>query len=67
MELVITFLLVAGLAVYVFWLAGKILQKAGLSPKLAILLIVPVVNIFLIWVFAFTKWPNLKNDVQQDL
>lgn len=66
MELTIGLFVIA-LGVWVLFMAGRILQKAGFSPKLAVLLLIPLVNIALIWVFAFTKWPNLKPGVQQDL
>ena len=41
-----------------FW---RILSKAGYSGALSILAIVPLVNIVLLWVFAFSKWPIEKN------
>ena len=53
--------------VFTFWLGFRILEKAGFDGKLVLFLLVPVLNIMMIWVFAFKKWPNLKPGVKQDL
>ncbi len=67
MESALYFILVPALAVFVLWMGIIILEKAGLPAKWIILLIIPVVNIAMVWVFAFIKWPNLKSDIRQDL
>ncbi len=67
MDYVIFFLIASALAIFVLYSSARILEKAGFSGKLALLLLVPIVNIGAIWVFAFKKWPNLKADVEQDL
>ncbi len=41
------------------WFTGKILIKAGFSAWLALVTLVPVVNIVALWVFAFIPWPNV--------
>lgn len=38
----------------------KILRRAGYSPFLSVLAIVPGVNIIAFWVFAFNRWPNRR-------
>lgn len=38
----------------------QIFRKAGYSPWLALLLFIPLVNIILIWWFAFSAWPILR-------
>jgi hypothetical protein len=43
--------------VLVFWIFGAILHKAGYSRWLSLLLLVPGLNLVLVWVFAFIKWP----------
>lgn len=43
--------------VLVFWVGGNILRKAGYSRWLSLLLFVPLLNLALIWIFAFAKWP----------
>lgn len=55
--------LVVGTVVYALILivpTVKILQRAGYSPWLSILAIIPVVNIVAYWVFAFARWPTRR-------
>jgi len=42
------------------WIYGRILNKAGYSRWWVIVVFVPLVNIIMMWVFAFAKWPKLK-------
>ena len=37
--------------------AWRIASKAGFSGALSLLLLIPLVNIVLIWIFAFIRWP----------
>ena len=37
----------------------KIVRKAGYSGWWALLYFVPLVNIAMLWVFAFSYWPSL--------
>jgi hypothetical protein len=48
-----------GLAVGIFflYLQARIFGKAGYSPWLALLMIIPLVNLILIIWFAFAEWP----------
>ena len=39
----------------------KILHKAGYSGWWAILWFIPIVNIVVIWIFAFAQWPALRD------
>jgi uncharacterized membrane protein YhaH (DUF805 family) len=39
--------------------AVKILQKAGYSGWWIILGFIPLVNLVMLWVFAFARWPAL--------
>jgi hypothetical protein len=39
----------------------KILHKAGYSGWWIVLTLIPLANIVLLWVFAFARWPNLKD------
>jgi hypothetical protein len=41
----------------VIWGWAKIFSKAGYSPLLGILMIVPVVGLFTFFWFAFSRWP----------
>ena len=54
--LLIIFALVVFLPVLIF---GAVCRKAGFSKWSSILLIVPILNIALIWVFAYIKWPAI--------
>ena len=40
----------------------KIVGKAGFHPALSILICVPVVNVVMIYVFAFIEWPTVKRE-----
>ena len=42
--------------------AWRIAKKAGYSGALSLLLLIPLVNIVVIWIFAFAKWPVERND-----
>ncbi|MGD8429878.1 MAG: hypothetical protein PVH31_05700 [Ectothiorhodospiraceae bacterium] len=44
------------------WLYARILGKAGYSGWWAILGLVPLVNVIMIWVFAFADWPSLRRE-----
>jgi uncharacterized membrane protein YhaH (DUF805 family) len=43
------------------WSAARVLRKAGYSGWWALLTLVPIVNIALLWLFAFSDWPALKS------
>ncbi len=63
----IFFFLLPIFILFILWLGSKILEKAGLDRKWVFCLLIPVINIIMIWVFAFTKWPNLNSHVKQDI
>lgn len=47
-------IIIAVVAIVIYW---RIFAKAGWSGALAILMLVPLVNLILLIVFAFTEWP----------
>lgn len=51
-----------GFAAFVFfaWCYVRIIRRAGYSGWWALILLVPVVNLVMIWVFAFSTWPALR-------
>jgi len=51
--------------VFTLWLGSKILEKAGYPKLFVLVLLIPFLNIIMIWFFAFDKWPNLKSDFKQ--
>lgn len=40
----------------------RIARKAGFSGAWCLLLLVPGLNVLVIWAFAFTRWPNSQDD-----
>lgn len=40
------------------WLGYRIIEKAGFDGRWTLILLVPVLNIIMIWVFAFSEWPS---------
>ena len=53
------------IAVLVLMPISSILRRVGYSPWLALLWIVPFVNIIMLWVFAFGRWPRDNTDQTQ--
>jgi len=52
--LLLTLLLIVLIPLLIF---GPIAKKAGFSKWWGFVMIVPFLNIIMVWVFAFTKWP----------
>ena len=46
------------LALVVCWPLAKIAGRVGFSRWWAVLALVPIVNLVLVYVFAFAKWPT---------
>jgi uncharacterized membrane protein YhaH (DUF805 family) len=46
-------------------LSVRILNKAGYSRWWALLFIVPFINVIMVWVFAYAKWPALIGENTQ--
>jgi hypothetical protein len=60
---IIFFLLIPVSIGLILWLGAKILAKAGIEKKWVICLLIPLVNLVMIWVFAFASWTdNQIND-----
>jgi uncharacterized membrane protein YhaH (DUF805 family) len=51
-------IIIIGILAMPFLLFSPILKKAGFSGWWSLCFFIPVVNILLVWVFAFIKWPN---------
>ena len=54
------FVLLVVAAIYLVPVA-KIFSRAGWNPWTALLMMVPLVNIVMLWVFAYGRWPALKD------
>jgi uncharacterized membrane protein YhaH (DUF805 family) len=57
-------IIVVFLAIYFIPLV-KILHKAGYSGWWSVLIIVPIVNLIMLYVFAFADWPALRGNARQ--
>ena len=42
--------------------AWRIASKAGFPGAIALLMLVPLLNVVVLWVFAFIRWPVEKRD-----
>lgn len=51
-------LLMAAVVVVPFWF---IFSKAGYSKWLSLLMVVPLVNVLLLYFLAFAQWPSQRN------
>ncbi|MCJ9428971.1 hypothetical protein [Kordiimonas marina] len=45
----------------VVYFSIRIAGKAGYNPFLGLLILVPPVNLILVWLFALSEWPVLKD------
>lgn len=48
-------IIVIAIQIVPFW---KIFLRAGWSPWMSLLMVVPLVNLILLYVLAFKQWPN---------
>jgi len=46
---------------FFLWIYARIARKAGFSGWWSLLVLVPLVNVVVIWIFAFTSWPAAAN------
>jgi hypothetical protein len=51
-------LLIAVLGFVVFLPYWQIFKKAGFSPWLSLLIVIPLVNLCALYYLAFTRWPE---------
>lgn len=42
--------------------SAVVLTRAGKNPYYALFWMIPVVQVVLLWIFAFREWPALKKD-----
>jgi len=55
-------LLTVGLSLALFALFSRVVQRAGFSPWWVLVALVPLVNLVVLWVFAFRRWPALDRE-----
>ena len=58
------FIIMGVIIIFPFW---KIFEKAGFNAALSVLMIIPLVNIVMIFYLAFFEWPALKGTGQPRL
>ena len=46
--------------VFPAWMTVRILHKVGRSGWWCLVILVPLVNIVMVWAFAFARWPALE-------
>lgn len=56
------FIIALGFIALSIWIYVKILHKAGYSGWWVLLTYVPLLNVVMVWIFAFSDWPALKKD-----
>lgn len=55
--------LIAGLMAFItLACAGVVLARAGRSPFWALVLVLPYAQVIAVWIFAFCRWPRVKDD-----
>jgi hypothetical protein len=47
------------IAITVIWPAWRICAKAGFPGAISLLIVIPVLNLFLLYFLAFAEWPAL--------
>jgi hypothetical protein len=57
MEFILWLLIVGVIVIWPFW---RIFTKAGFSGALAILMIIPILNVVMIFYLAFSEWPAMR-------
>ncbi len=60
-------LIIALFGSFCLWLGYRILEKAGFDGWWTLVLLIPVINIIMIWYFAFNHWPNFPSGIAEDL
>jgi uncharacterized membrane protein YhaH (DUF805 family) len=48
------------------WMAAKIARKAGLSSWWSAAMLIPILNIVMVWIFAFVSWPAIDRSPQPE-
>ena len=62
--MIICLVMVVALTIIPLWIICK---KAGISPYISLLILVPGVNMAIYWILALINWPNLKSDTTNSI
>lgn len=49
------------MSLVVIWPACRIARRLGFSPWLGIVAVIPLANLVLLWVVAYTDWPAVQS------
>jgi uncharacterized membrane protein YhaH (DUF805 family) len=60
---IVHWLVLVGVLVSTVIPPAKILMKAGYSGWWCLIGFVPIVNIIMLWVFAYADWPSLRKSL----
>ena len=61
--IILVIVLILGLTAWPFW---RVIRKAGFSGWWLLTLFVPLLNVVMIWAFAFASWPRAAAAVVAD-
>jgi len=62
---IVLYIAVIAVGVYIIWCFTLIAEQARYKGQFAILMIIPLLNLVLLGIFAFKKWPITKHYVNQ--
>jgi hypothetical protein len=54
----LSYLLISVLVIIPFW---RIFEKVGFPPALSLLTVVPIVNLVMLYIVAFSQWPSRED------
>ncbi len=60
------FVLLVLYSAFVLWMGSLVLDKAGIARGWGFCLLIPVINLIMLWVFAFCQWPNVDPSGPKD-
>jgi hypothetical protein len=60
---VLIIVVIVAILVWPYW---RIFDKAGFSPWLSLLMLIPIANIIMTFFLAFARWPALESAGRRD-
>lgn len=54
------FFVFAAISLLVLWPLARVLRRMGFSPWLSLLYIIPLANLVMLWVVAYSDWPKVQ-------
>ena len=62
---IVIYIAVIVVGIYIIWCFTLIAEQAGYKGSFAILMILPLLNLIILGIFAFRKWPITKYYIDQ--